>query len=191
MGKHRREGRQEQTLKRILEVAKKAALAKGASEHEAQEVAQITAFKIWRDRDRAHIKAALTWADDERLDSYVRTAARNTHFDLVRAHQRRIRRQIKAALPGYGESVAEQARADTPDTPAEVLQLLARSLLAEEIMKLPPKQRRVAALVYLEDRSIREVAELMDIQSQTVRKQLRAAKAKLADVLSEALRQDY
>jgi RNA polymerase sigma factor (sigma-70 family) len=180
MGKHRGNcSADDEFIRRIFVVARLEALRRGASEYEAQEVAQLTAFKIWRDQDRPHIQRALR-RGGSRWDGYVRRAACNTHFDLVRSHQRRLQRQERAAtLDGLARTDA------TPHSGADIERYLAESAVAAAIMTLPPRQRKVAARIYLEQWSVSEIADDMGIQPQTVRKLLRTAQAKLRTVVNE------
>lgn len=187
MGKHKRDQPSDELIRRILDIARPAALRLGASEHEAQEVAQVTAFKIWSNWDKPHIRRAMAWQDVGRWESYIRRAARNTHYDLVRGHQRRIQREEKASAQ---EGLAQRSSL-TPDNGSQIEFLLAQAVLAEEIMKLPAQQRRVATRVYIEDMTVREVAEELGVQTQSVRKLLRGANTKLRIALRQTDRQPF
>ena len=182
MGKPHREGDQSCELARILLIARAAALAVGASEHEAQEVAQTTAVKLWEKWGSHHVRRARRW-DRDRWESYIRTAARNRHYDLVRGHQRRIDRQRRAADPTRAGE--HPAHAGGPNPMEGIETFLARTAIAQEIDRLPAGQRQVAARIYLEDRSIAEVALELQIQPQSVRKRLKAARAALRRALGE------
>ncbi|MGI9596956.1 MAG: RNA polymerase sigma factor [Acidimicrobiales bacterium] len=184
MGKPHHIGDPEEELARILSIARATALAIGASEHEADEVAQTTAVKLWMKWEADHVQRAMSW-DRRRWESYVRRAAKNVHFDLVRGHQRRISRQCRAADQSpFGPHDYEVTYA-VPASPSEIEAHLARAMIAEEIMKLPSRQRQVAARMCLEEMSVAEVAADLNIQAQSVRKHLKLARAALRKRLSD------
>jgi RNA polymerase sigma-70 factor (ECF subfamily) len=56
-----------------------------------------------------------------------------------------------------------------------------------EVRSLPPRQAQCVALHYLEDRSITEIARVLDIAESTVRVHLHAARQELATRLHESL----
>lgn len=177
----------ENELARILSIARTTALAIGANDHEADEVAQTTAVKLWEKWHTEHVQRALTW-NQKRWEGYIRQAARNVHYDLVRGHQRRISRQCRAA----GQSplgTNDHDVADASASPAEIEAYLGRALLAEEILKLPNRQRQVAARVCLEEMSIAEVAGDLNIQAQSVRKHLHLAREALRSCFSDLEKQ--
>ena len=58
-------------------------------------------------------------------------------------------------------------------------------LLEEEIAKLPPKQKEVARLFFLQRRSMREVAQIMGINYKTASGQWAKVKAKLLKALEK------
>lgn len=185
MKQPRRAPRPEEELARLLLIARLAALGAGASVHEAEEVAQITACKFWEKWDAPHLKRARS-RDRLRWDGYIRRAARNVHYDLVRGHQRRISRQeLAAARSTIGVDYAGTDRTDAADSVDDIDRCLARSLIAAEIERLSPRQRQAATLYWLAEMTIREAAEVMGVQPQSVRKTLKAAEATLERRLSE------
>ncbi len=185
MGKPRHTGdRPELELKRILTVARAAALAVGANDHEADEVAQTTAVKLWSKWQTEHIRRARR-RGRERWEGYVRRAARNVHYDLVRSHQRRIDRQHRAANLACASIESLRLGLAVPASPEQIEAHLGRSMIAEEIMRLPTRQRQVAARICLEEMTVSEVALDLNIQPQSVRKHLRRARRTLQVRLSE------
>lgn len=181
----RRVPRPEEELARLLLVAKLAALGAGATVHEAEEVAQVTAFKFWQKWNAPHLTRARN-RDRLRWDGYIRRAARNVHYDLVRGHQRRITRQeLAAAQSTVGVDYAGTDRTDPANAVDDIDRCLARSLIAAEIERLSPRQRQAATLYWLAEMTINEAAEVMGVQPQSVRKTLKAAEATLERRLSE------
>lgn len=57
--------------------------------------------------------------------------------------------------------------------------------LARSVAALPPRQRAVVALFYLEDRPVDEVAHVLGVSTSTVKQHLHRARARLAELLSE------
>ncbi|GAB6903728.1 RNA polymerase sigma factor [Kineosporia succinea] len=94
----------------------------------------------------------------------------------IRTASRRLRRARveAAALLRLGSTPPP-----LPPGPDEVETVLAA------IRQLPKQQRAVIVLVYLEDRSVREVAEILDIAEGTAKAHLHKARARLAQLLGE------
>jgi len=169
----------------VLEVAGSAARHAGAVSHERDEVAQRTTIKLWQRWDDDTVKAvregsAFQW------DAYIRHTARNVHRDLIRSHHRRLSRNTIAS----GASIVlATARPGTirpiPWTPDGIVSYLGRQMILESIEILPRNQRVVATLCLIGELTPREAGELLDLQAQSVRKHLRAARRTLAALLSE------
>ena len=181
----RRDDRIEDHLDIIFETAVATARRLGANRYEADEVAQLTAYKLWR-RWEDHKVAALRRIGGARWKGYIRQTAKNTHVDLIRQHQRRLARQQRAheCRTGHPASWVDGEVAQVWVNNIE--HWLARSAIAEEILRLPPQQQKVATMVFLLEMSAREIAEELGLEAQTVRKHTRAARETLRARLSEA-----
>lgn len=170
-------------LRRILAIARRKALALGANTHEADEVAQETALRLymkWRSRSVRRARAR----NEVRWDAFVRRVAQNIHWDLIKSHQRRLRRQTKAA--GKDVPILHQSGAiSAPASPDGVDTYMARAMLAEEILKLPRQQRAVAIRICIEEKTVNEVAVELQLQPQSVRKHMRLARETLRQMLEE------
>ncbi len=188
MGAYGRGGQIEEQLAVILMVARRTALSKGANDHEADEVAQATALKLWRKWNTADVRRARS-RDSHRWHGYIRSAARNVYYDCIRSHQRRLAREGRAAECHSMRPSSSNGEWAAPPSPSEIEAYLARALIAEEILKLPRQQRAAAIRVFIKEMTIAEVAEELGIQAQSVRKNLRAAKETLQARLAEAERQ--
>lgn len=169
----------------IFETAKARAVQLGTNRYEADEVAQLTAYKLWRRWEHPKV-VTLRSIGGARWKGYIRETAKNTYVDLVRQHQRRLARQQRAYESRTGHLVTcvdgEMAQVWVNNIEAS----LARSMVAEEIMLLPTQQREVAARMFLLEMSAREIAEDLGLEAQTVRKHARAARERLRIRLSEA-----
>lgn len=171
-------------LQRILEVARNRALSLRVNSYEADEVAQETALKLLLKWKTPSVRRARRW-NDARWDGYIRNTARNVYRDLVKSHHRRLARQTKSLgrdIPVVYKSGAISA----PASPMGVDAYMARAEIAEEILRLPKQQRAVAVRVYIEEKSVNEVAVELELQPQTVRKHLRAARAAIKQALAGA-----
>lgn len=168
----------------IFTTAKIRARALGANEFEADEVAQLTAYKLWR-RWEHHKVVALRSIGGARWRAYISEAAKNTHVDLIREHQRRIARQQRAheqhtGTPPTVDSTVTGVKVDNVESH------MARDAIVWEILCLPRQQRRVAVRMFVLEMSAREVADELGIEAQTVRKHARAAREALRQRLLEA-----
>lgn len=71
--------------------------------------------------------------------------------------------------------------------PDEIHDLDRDDELWDAVMRLPPRQRAVIALFYQEDRSTREIAEILGCTISTATSHLNQARTKLAHSLGEAI----
>jgi RNA polymerase sigma-70 factor (sigma-E family) len=121
----------------------------------------------------AIVRVALRWPlvrDKDNPDAYVRRAIANGHVNVWR----RLRRRELST-----DELPEVAGRDEAGDSDEVLTV--RRVLAT----LPPRQRAVLVLRYLEDRSERETAELLGCSVGTVKSQTAKGLAKLRAVVEE------
>jgi RNA polymerase sigma factor (sigma-70 family) len=179
------DGSIEEHLDTIFSVARATARSLGGNDYEADEVAQLTAYKLWCRRADPRVVDLLT-IGGARWRGYIRQTARNTHIDLIRQHQRRLARQQRAEEGRTGRPFVEGDAALVPVPVGDVEEWIARQVIADEIELLPTQQRRVARRIFLLELSVAEVAEELQLQQQTVRKHARAARQWLRNRLSEA-----
>jgi RNA polymerase sigma-70 factor (ECF subfamily) len=112
----------------------------------------------------AFIKAHANWAtvrEYEAPAAWVRRIAINASRDRLRSDRRRRDREA---------SLAESARVDTNDGGDDAHELLD---------ELSPRQRDVAALYYLEDRSVDDIAARLGLSTGTVKSHLSDARQRL------------
>ena len=185
MGETSRNEPTDRDLEQILNVAKNTARARGANHFEADEVAQATAVKLWVKWNHAHIRRARSRSAGS-WEAYIRSTAKNLHIDRIRAHQRRLARQTRASTFHDGNTVTSATGWQVPATPCDSEWLVARAAIADEIRLLPPKQRAVAEGIFIQEMTVSELALEMGVQTQLVRKHLRAAKRTLCSRLAEA-----
>jgi RNA polymerase sigma-70 factor (sigma-E family) len=118
-------------------------------------------------------KAYARWGRiDGDAEPYVRRIIYN---DLVSVW-RRLGRYREVSVPELPERAA--TRRHDHDTTV-------RLVLREALLSLPPRQRAVLVLRYLEDRSIDETAEVLGCRPGTVASQTARALAKLKDLVPD------
>ena len=119
--------------------------------HDAADLVQETLVKVglkWRSIQR-----------DGNPHAYARTALVRTHLN----HSRRSRREVvSAAVP---EQHVEDAASEIVD----------RDWLRRALRSLPPRQRAVVALRYLEDLSMAQIADALGCAEGTAKSQLHRA----------------
>jgi RNA polymerase sigma-70 factor (sigma-E family) len=122
----------------------------------------------------ALVRVAVRWPlvrDKDNPGAYVRRAILHGFFN--------VRRRLRARETSYAE-LPEGPGTDATASVAETL-TVRRALLA-----LPPRQRAVLVLRYLEDRSEQETAQLLGCSVGTVKSQTSKGLAKLRDAVGPA-----
>lgn len=180
-----RDDRIEVHLDLIFETAQGRARQLGTNAFEADEVAQLTAYKLWRRWDDPKV-VTLRRIGGARWKGYIREVAKNTHVDLVRQHQRRMARQQRAHECRTGQQPNRVDGEIAQEKVNNIESSLARAMVAEEILNLPPQQQKVAARMFLLEMTAKEIGQELGLEPQTVRKHARAARETLRIRLSEA-----
>lgn len=175
----------EEHLDLIFETARAKAHQLGTNTYEADEVAQLTAYKLWVRWEHPKV-IALRRIGGSRWRGYIREVAKNTYVDQVRQHQRRIARQQRAYECRVGHRATWVDGQIAQVWVNNIEASLGRDLIVEEILKLPPQQQKVAIRMFLLEMSAREVAEEIGLEAQTVRKHARAARETLKARIIEA-----
>lgn len=122
----------------------------------------------------AFVKASVRWKKVRRYDNpaaWVRRVAINRSRDLYRAERRRRLREEKVT-----PVEAHQASDASPlvDGSLQLVQLLD---------ELPPMQRSAAALFYIDDLPVAEIAQSLGISSGAVKFHLNRARTSLREIL--------
>jgi RNA polymerase sigma-70 factor (ECF subfamily) len=125
----------------------------------AEDVTQDIFLKLWRALPLYDGRAALS--------TWLYTIARNTCLSAVRAQS------LRATDP-----LVDCAAENTRDCSAD-------SGLERCLTLLPAIQREVITLFYLEDKSVREVAALLDLPDGTVKSHLHRARRALCGMLEK------
>lgn len=122
----------------------------------------------------AFVKAAARWKKVRRFDNpvaWVRRVAINRSRDLHRADERRRRREERVSAP---ENLF------SPEPAGAVHESLR---LVELLEGLPPMQRSAAALYYVDDLSVADIARYLDISGGAVKFHLNRARRALRGML--------
>ncbi len=136
---------------------------------------------IMRDRGRAEevcqeafvllLERWSTVRDYEHPDAWVRKVA--------------VRMAIRQAGRDQRRTVLERHASPAPQAPEPVDDELAKAM-----EQLTAMQRAAVILYYYEDRPVLEVARLLQVSTSTVKQHLHRARARLAEVLGEAVTED-
>ena len=127
----------------------------------------------------AFVKLYTRWSRLRRHDSpeaWVRRVAINRARDLYRADSRRTRREERSGEPTTAPA-ADETVGDADKT---------RRLLLE----LPRRQRTIAALFYLDDMPIKDIADSLGLSSGAVKFHLNRARKSLRAALGDDISED-
>ena len=119
----------------------------------------------------AFIKAHARWSTIRTYDqpeAWVRRIAINTSRDRRRSDRRRRDREVAV-------DARAAVRADSVGTEG----IDADAAMGEMLDELPARQREIASMYYVDDRSVEEIADSLGISAGTVKSQLAEARARL------------
>jgi RNA polymerase sigma-70 factor (ECF subfamily) len=136
----------------------------------AEDIVQEVFLKIWMGREQ--LKTV------RNFDAYLFTIARNHAFNLSK--QITYRRELLVRIS------SDQPQSDL-STENEVDYKYLRSLLAQELSKLPPQQRKIFALSRFEGLSNEDIALQQSISVGTVKKHLSLATQTLKAALKDKM----
>lgn len=138
----------------------------GSDAHTAEDLVQDVMLTLWR-------KANLYAADRGSVSAWIFTIARNVRIDRLRRQSSRVYEDIAdleiEASDADGEEVTETAQRDR--------------LVGEALAELPPDQRRVVEMSFIQDMPQAEIAKALKLPLGTVKSRIRLAYAKLRENL--------
>ncbi len=141
-------------------------MRKGADAGTAEDLAQETLLTVWR-------KAALYAGDKGSMTTWVFAIARNLRID-------RLRREVPwQELPEW--RLAEASSEPLPDE--AVAEKERQERVQAALAELPPEQKEVVSLAYLEGLSHSEIAERLAVPLGTVKSRMRIAYQKIRQAL--------
>ncbi len=144
------------------------------SEAQAMELVQNTLMTVWQ-------KAHLYQQEKGAASTWIYTVMRNQCFDMLR-RQMASKEQLVAedVWPVLELHVAAESPIDAGEN-----QVLSRQL-ADHIHRLPASQQEVVRGVYLQDLTLQELAERLDVPLGTIKSRLRLALGKLREQVGNA-----
>lgn len=135
----------------------------------AEEIVQEVMLKIWNMRKEIlSIKS---------IDNFMHVVARNKCIDLIRSDGTRSRKHDELSHTVHS-TYFDQER---------TLLKQARQFLAEGINTLPLRQREIYTLSENENRSLEQIADILQIKKSTVKSHLKSAKQSLRKYLLDRL----
>ncbi len=144
----------------------------GASEGEADNLAQETMLRVWR-------KSDLYNPASSGFEAWLFTIARNLRIDA-------LRRERRGVLEGASDIESEFLLDDAPLADEVLAAQQTGARIRRALGELPDDQQRVIELFFYQERAHAEIASVLDIPLGTVKSRLRLAMVKLRSLLSEA-----
>ena len=127
--------------------------------------------------------ALVRFRGDSKFSSWLYRIAVNRSL----THLKRTKRRAAVLDPTTGaRAEVEASLGAPPDSPDEaVLKDERRVMVRAAVSQLPPRYRAVVTLFYLEEKSYREVAEILGIPMGTLKTHLHRARALLKEALTD------
>jgi RNA polymerase sigma-70 factor (ECF subfamily) len=142
--------------------------------HDAEDIAQDVFIKVYRGLDR--------FRHDAQVTSWLYRIVMNACID----HRRRSAPAGWAPFTDDMESRMVNTPEDGPGPEEQAYGGQIGEVLAEEIARLPPGQRRVFMMRHHEGLKLSEIASALGLAEGTVKRQLHAAVHRLRDALTAA-----
>jgi RNA polymerase sigma-70 factor, ECF subfamily len=137
----------------------------------ADDVAQAAFLSLWQHRDTY-------FPDRGSVHSWLLAIVRNRGIDLMRSRASRSRLSVPADPHGWMVKASDEARVAEPPH-VEVVRAESEENVHRMLTALPPAQRTVIELAYLDGLSQQQIASDLSIPLGTVKGRLRLALAKL------------
>lgn len=140
----------EEIYKRYSEAVFLAAFRKVRSKEVAEELVQNLFISLWTKREQAHI---------EKLEAYLHTAVRYQVIDYIRSKILRER---------YSQFAKEQLNVDENASESKLLLQELSIAIDNTIKRLPQKTQEIFRLSRYEHRSVKEIAQYMNLSEKAV-----------------------
>ncbi|WP_202081283.1 RNA polymerase sigma factor SigW [Caldalkalibacillus salinus] len=128
---------------------------------EAEDVAQETFIRVYTKLDR--------YNDDHKFSTWIYRIATNLCIDHLRKRKQHVQSLDQEVAGVEGLALYSQV-ASTTDTPEEeVMTLELREEVQLAIDKLPPQYKTIIILRYLQDLSLQEISEVIDLPVTTIK----------------------
>lgn len=140
------------------------------SRAELEDLTQDLFLKIWR--------GLSSYREDAPFENWVMTVTVRGCYDFLRKHRRRRENEVLVDPQESREAPDEKSERDERQRDAwETVQLLLR--------ELPPKDRTVITLLDLEERGVRETAQLTGWSESNVKVRAHRARKKMREIYDE------
>ena len=126
---------------------------------DAEEVLQDVFMKLWSNKEKINAS--------QNFDNYLFTIAKNTVLDKIKSYK--LEKENLSKYFAHHKTVA------TDQTEQHILHHELQQLLAEVLVELPPKRRRIFEMNRLEGYTYQQITEALQISSGTVEKQMSKA----------------
>ena len=144
--------------------------------HEAQDVSQEAFLRAYMNID--------SYDEKRKFSTWLFRIATNLAIDRIRKKKPDFHLEDKVA--GTEDlDYHSQFSSDDPLPEDQVLQLEMQEWIQEEIMKLPPKYRAAVILKYLEDLSLKEISEILNLPVATVKTRIHRGREALRKSLGD------
>jgi len=141
--------------------------------HEAEDLAQETFLRAYRNISK--------YNSEYKFSTWIFRIATNLCIDRLR--KKKPDYYLDAEVPGTdGATMYSQLQTDEPLPEQVVTENEQWNELQEEIMKLPEKYRTAIVLKYVEDLSLEEISQIMDIPVPTVKTRIHRGREALKKV---------
>jgi RNA polymerase sigma-70 factor (ECF subfamily) len=137
----------------------------------AEEVAQAAFLSMWQHRSKY-------LPDRGSVRSWLLTIVRNSGIDLMRSRASRLRLSVSADPHGWMLAAADEAQAAEPPH-VELVRAESEQNVHRLLTALPPAQRTVIELAYIDGMSQQQIASDLSIPLGTVKGRLRLGLEKL------------
>ncbi len=141
-------------------------MRKGASAEQAEDLVQETMIAVWS-------KAMLYAADRGSVATWIFTIARNLRID-------RLRRERSSQFTDLDDY---DVASDEPGQDEALRRVQEDSAVAKALAQIPPEQRELLVLSYVEDLPQSEIAARLHIPLGTVKSRMRLAYRRLKKIL--------
>ncbi|MGV3487379.1 MAG: RNA polymerase sigma factor SigW [Tuberibacillus sp.] len=120
---------------------------------------------------------------DKKFSTWLYRIATNLSIDFLRKKKPGV--YLDAELPGTeGFDMHSQLSANDPLPEDQVVQKETSAWLQDEIDQLPPKYRAAIILKYMEDLSLKEISEVLDLPVPTVKTRIHRGREALKERLA-------
>lgn len=141
---------------------------------DAEDLAQEAFIRAYTNIDKYEI--------DKKFSTWLYRIATNLSIDYLRKKKPGV--YLDAELPGTdGYTMSSQLSSGDPLPEEQIIQSETNNWLHSEIEQLPPKYRAAIILKYIEDLSVKEISEILDIPVPTVKTRIHRGREALRERL--------